>query len=199
MISNNNNNSNQNTDELMDVINILNHSSARFQNNIKNKKFENVKNENNGVKNNNNTKSKLKEMITPNFMNYILGLEKNTNADKNRESNDIMKKDDLNDSNNKKLPEDKDDIYNDLCNNICSNSESIKFKEKNENEKLKEEINKEIEDMYQLSLKNSQNKIFNNRKNINNNIQKELIKPMENSNNYFLDEDDFKENNTEFI
>ena len=198
MISNNNNNnSNQNTDELMDVINILNHSSARFQNNIKNKKFENVKNENNDVKN--NTKSKLKEMITPNFMNYILGLEKNTNADKNNESNDIMKKDDLMDSNNKKLPEDKDDIYNDLCNNICSNSESIKFKEKNENEKLKEEINKEIEDMYQLSLKNSQNKIFNNRKNINNNIQKELIKPMENSNNYFLDEDDFKENNTEFI
>ena len=53
--------------------------------------------------------------------------------------------------------------------------------------------------MYQLSLKNSQNKNLNNRKNINNNIQKEIIKPMENSNNYFLYKDDFKENNTEFI
>ena len=194
---NNNNNYNKNNDELMDVINILNNSSARFQNNIKNKKFENAKNENISFKT--DTKSKLKEMITPNFMNYIMGLEKNSNNDKNKELDEVMQKDDFLDSNSKKLNEDKDDNYNDLCNNICTNSESIKFKEKNENEKLKEEINKEIEDMYQLSLKNSQNKNLNNRKNINNNIQKEIIKPMENSNNYFLYKDDFKENNTEFI
>ena len=54
----------------------------------------------------------------------------------------------------------------------------------------------EIEDLYQMSLKNSQNKKSNN---INKNKQKELIKPMENSNKYFFDEDEFKENNTEFI
>ena len=65
-----------------------------------------------------------------------------------------------------------------------------------EHEKLKEQINKEIEDLYQLSLKNSQNK---NRKNTNKNIKKEIIKPMEYSNHYRFDDDEFKENNTEFI
>ena len=79
----NHNNYNKNNDELMDVIIILNNSSARFQNNIKNKKFENAKNENISFKT--DTKSKLKEMITPNFMNYIMGLEKNSNNDKNKE------------------------------------------------------------------------------------------------------------------
>ena len=53
--------------------------------------------------------------------------------------------------------------------------------------------------MYQLSLKNSQKKNSNNRNDIDKNKQKELIKPMENSYQYFFDEDEFKENNTEFI
>ena len=117
-------------------------------------------------------------MITPNFINYIKSLEKQDNENENQNiiSNNNINKDDLFNSNNKQLSESKDENYNDLCNNICTNSESIQIKEKNENEKLKEQINKEIEEMYQLSLKNSQSKNFNNRKNINNKIQKEFEK-----------------------
>ena len=179
----------------MDVINILNNSSSRFQKNVKNKNNEKTNVGNNGI--NNNSKSKLREMMTPNFLNYIKSFQKTEkNNQNNNNSNDVMNKDDLLDSGSKKLSESKDENYNDLCNNICTKSESINIKEKDENEKLKEQINKEIEDLYQMSLKNSQNKKSNN---INKNKQKELIKPMENSNKYFFDEDEFKENNTEFI
>ena len=121
-------------------------------------------------------------------MDYIINLEKKSN-NKTNISNEIKSKEDSLDLNNKKLSESNEENYNDICNNISQNSENIKVKENDENEKLKEQINKEIEDMYQLSLKNSQNK-KSNKNNINKNIQ--LIKPMENSNYNFFDEDEFK-------
>ena len=110
-----------------------------------------------------------------------------------------MTKSDLNDSNSKKLTDSKDDNY-DICNNICFDSQikNNNLKEdSNENYKLKEQINKEIEDMYQLSLKNSR-KINSNKKTNNKYNQKELIQPLEKNENFF-EEDEFKKSNTEFI
>ena len=145
---------------------------------------------------NESPKSRFKEMITPDFIKFIMNYDKDSKNDKSNKLNDIENKDDLKESNNIKLTENKEENYDDICNNICENSGNIKPKEMTEHEKLKEQINKEIEDLYQLSLKNSQNK---NRKNTNKNIKKEIIKPMEYSNHYRFDDDEFKENNTEFI
>ena len=115
-----------------------------------------------------------------------------------------MTKSELVDSSYKNFSESKDENYNDICNNICINSqnENLKYKEEsNDNERLKEQINKEIEDMYQLSLKNSQYLNSNKKRSNKNekNIQKELIKPIEKEKDYLFEEDEFKQSNTEFI
>ena len=154
--------------------------------------------------NNYNSKSKLKEVMTPNLLNYILNLEnKSHNTSNNNSSSnpEVMTKSELVDSNYKNFSESKDENYNDICNNICINSqnEDSKFKEEsNDNERLKEQINKEIEDMYQLSLKNSQylnsNKMRNNKNG--KDIQKEIIKPIVKQKDYLFEEDEFKQSNT---
>ena len=157
--------------------------------------------------NNFNSKSKLKEVMTPNLLNYILNLENkshNTNNNNSSSNPEIMTKSELVDSSYKNFSESKDENYNDICNNTCINSqnENSKFKEESyDNERLKEQINKEIEDMYQLSLKNSQYLNSNKKRSNKNekNIQKELIKPREKEKDYLFEEDEFKQSNTEFI
>jgi hypothetical protein len=210
----------KNDNEFLNVMNFLSNSgggvssmSSRLHNISMNKSSNQTDDMNsnptksiggNKESNNYNSKSKLKEVMTPNLLNYILNLEnKSHNTSNNNSSSnpEVMTKSELVDSSYKNFSESKDENYNDICNNICINSqnEDSKFKEEsNDNERLKEQINKEIEDMYQLSLKNSQN-LNSNKKRCNKNIHKEIIKPREKEKDYLFEENEFKQSNTEFI